>query len=474
MTISYSKQLYSNNASTELLYGIGPEDTSISVIDASKFPSPGSAEFFTATLDDGINIEIVRVGSVAGNSLAQLTRGIEGSTPRQFNSGTMVEARLTSAAIRDFARTLDIMTPVGLVTDLAAPETLNDHSYVIAEGDDTGSPIVATVGGNVWHLLNYPIQRVSQESTVITSTSVEYTSVDDLSTVFTPKGLVVQFVTGANRGQCRLVTTATSSTLSWSTPLVNPVSSGDAFTVSQSIASKFQTFIGVDVVTLTQVNTAVEDGISAHVAASDPHTQYTTDAEATTIANSAVSAHVALIDPHTQYTTDAEATTIANSSASSVVSAHVAASDPHTQYTTDAEATTIANSAASSAVSAHVAASNPHSQYITIPGLGDGQDWNVSPAYAYSTYYPNTTGRSILVNVLISTIGGVGDPGTWGLTVKQTSGAGSPAVVSQCSTYGSGIDTGTHSTMSAVIPNGYSFSVVPTGVLGTMSVAVLS
>ncbi|MBP8292211.1 MAG: hypothetical protein KAX65_05525, partial [Caldilineaceae bacterium] len=50
---------------------------------------------------------------------------------------------------------------------------------------------------------------------------------------------------------------------------------------------------------------------SAHVAAADPHTQYTTDDEATDIANDAVVAHVAAADPHTQYTTDDEATALA-------------------------------------------------------------------------------------------------------------------------------------------------------------------
>lgn len=58
--------------------------------------------------------------------------------------------------------------------------------------------------------------------------------------------------------------------------------------------------------------TAVGGDLAAHIAAPDPHPQYTTDAEVA----SAIGAHVALPDPHTQYTTDAEATSLANSAVS--------------------------------------------------------------------------------------------------------------------------------------------------------------
>ena len=61
----------------------------------------------------------------------------------------------------------------------------------------------------------------------------------------------------------------------------------------------------------------VPGALTAHLAASDPHSQYATDSD--------LSAHVSASNPHPVYATDAD------------LAAHVSASDPHPQYTTAAE-----------------------------------------------------------------------------------------------------------------------------------------
>jgi hypothetical protein len=53
----------------------------------------------------------------------------------------------------------------------------------------------------------------------------------------------------------------------------------------------------------------------------------------------ALAAHVAASDPHTQYTTTAEATTIANTSSQNAINSHLAGSDPHPQYASDDQLT---------------------------------------------------------------------------------------------------------------------------------------
>lgn len=53
-------------------------------------------------------------------------------------------------------------------------------------------------------------------------------------------------------------------------------------------------------------NAEVTAAIAAHEAAGDPHPQYTTAAEASTIADAAVATHVALADPHAQYQKESE------------------------------------------------------------------------------------------------------------------------------------------------------------------------
>jgi len=83
----------------------------------------------------------------------------------------------------------------------------------------------------------------------------------------------------------------------------------------------------------------------------------------TAVANAAVAAHVALPDPHTQYTTDAEATTIANTQSAAAIVTHVAQPDPHPQY---AEASELA---------AHVGdTANPHATTKAQVGLGNADN----------------------------------------------------------------------------------------------------
>ena len=61
--------LFTNNASTTLSAAISSTSaTSISVASSSTFPSPGAGEYFYATIDDGTNIEIVKVTAVSGTT----------------------------------------------------------------------------------------------------------------------------------------------------------------------------------------------------------------------------------------------------------------------------------------------------------------------------------------------------------------------------------------------------------------------
>lgn len=83
---------------------------------------------------------------------------------------------------------------------------------------------------------------------------------------------------------------------------------------------------------ITRVNLAADPaftaGLTAHVAAADPHPGYMTTAEDVAI----MSAHVAAADPHPGYMTTAED--------AAIMSAHVAAADPHPGYLTSAEGDT--------------------------------------------------------------------------------------------------------------------------------------
>jgi hypothetical protein len=75
---------------------------------------------------------------------------------------------------------------------------------------------------------------------------------------------------------------------------------------------------------------------------------------------------------------------------------HEGASDPHPQYTTNAEATTIADTEAAAAVSTHVGLSDPHSQYLKKATLTAKGDLYVATASGVVTRLPIDTDGKVL------------------------------------------------------------------------------
>jgi len=93
---------FTNNARTSLSSGITSAATSISVTDASVFPTIAAGDYFYMTLENlaGTSIEIVKVTSVSGNTLT-VTRAQDNTTAAAFSSGDKAELRLTVAALED-------------------------------------------------------------------------------------------------------------------------------------------------------------------------------------------------------------------------------------------------------------------------------------------------------------------------------------------------------------------------------------
>lgn len=113
-------QLFSNNASTTLSAGITNSATSISVTDGSVFSDPNSVaeDFELLTIDDGVNIEIVKVTDRTTNTLTVI-RGVEGTTASAFSSGATIESRVTKGTL----------------------ETLLQDNYVRSASSTTGSTL---------------------------------------------------------------------------------------------------------------------------------------------------------------------------------------------------------------------------------------------------------------------------------------------------------------------------------------------
>lgn len=239
--IEYSKQLYANNASTQLASSVLPADTVITVSNGSSFPQPTPGSYFLVTLSNGVNIEIVKVTGRSGNSLTGCVRGQEGTPASPFSAGTRVELRPTAATLQAFTRLMDLLAPAALLTDLKKPEELNNNSYLVSETDDAGNPIITFASIGRWRFVNYPYVLIEQAIAVQPSTtSLPYSSSLNLANLFVNDGMIVQFTTGLNRGQCRKVRSANASSISWQEPLPFTPLIGDRFEVYQSSTSQYR------------------------------------------------------------------------------------------------------------------------------------------------------------------------------------------------------------------------------------------
>lgn len=239
MAITYLKQLFSNNASTSLSASVNPFDTIISVVDGSRFPAPGPDSSFLVTISNGADLEVIEVRGRSGNTFTGCVRGREGTSAQAFAAASRVENRLTAGTIAQFARLSDRLTPATTLAELAKTELLNNNSYLIAEADNAGNPIIAVASLGRWRFVNYPALVLDQlVDTVFTATSVGYAGSTDLSDLFSERGLIIQFTTGQNRGQCRIVQAASSSNIAWATPLPYTLLQGDRFEIYQSSTAK--------------------------------------------------------------------------------------------------------------------------------------------------------------------------------------------------------------------------------------------
>ena len=134
-------QLYSNNAETTLNGAITNVATSITVADGTVFNAPTSSEYELATLDDNVNIEIVRIDDVTGNVLT-VVRGQEGTTGTAFADGADIYGRLTKGTLEQLVQndpdgnargllTVNIQPGRGVVTAVASA------TYAVAVGYGT-------------------------------------------------------------------------------------------------------------------------------------------------------------------------------------------------------------------------------------------------------------------------------------------------------------------------------------------------
>lgn len=95
-------RLYKNNASNTLNGAITDSDTTITLNDASSFPTPGAGEIAYATLDDqNGTVEVISYTGISTNDLTGVTRAQEGTSASAFDDGDLIEQRATALSFTD-------------------------------------------------------------------------------------------------------------------------------------------------------------------------------------------------------------------------------------------------------------------------------------------------------------------------------------------------------------------------------------
>ena len=90
--------LFKNNAETTLSSGINDAVTTVPVTSAAVFPTPNANNVFFATIDDGTNIETVKVTAISSNDLT-VVRAQDNTSAAAFSSGAKIELRLTAKVL---------------------------------------------------------------------------------------------------------------------------------------------------------------------------------------------------------------------------------------------------------------------------------------------------------------------------------------------------------------------------------------
>ena len=174
---------FSNNAKTTLSSALSTTATSVSVADASKFPTLGTGDYTYATiaeLSNSSNLEIVKVTAISSNTLT-VVRAQQGTSALSFSSGDLCEVRVTAGtieeAITDVSDTLATVATTGAYSDLSGTPDLS--SYI----DLTDLSVTVNSAGTANLTYDNATGGFSYTPPDLSGYLTSYTETDTLSTV---------------------------------------------------------------------------------------------------------------------------------------------------------------------------------------------------------------------------------------------------------------------------------------------------
>ena len=248
MTIS--NQVFVDSVSTTAAAAIGPTDTTITVVDASKFPTLSAGQYFEVTLASGTAVEVINITGKSGNTLTGCVRGQSGHPAQSFAAGSLVEGRISAQTLSSFARLVDRMDVLPSVVALQNSKTVNSNSYVCANSDVNGGSIVALNNlDGTWSFPSHSLISIAGTISSISNGTLQSAAITNQITTLVPNQYLIQMTSGAAIGQVRPVTSTGAGSITFSppfTPVSGNVAVGDSFRVLQSSSSVMQNFVNTN------------------------------------------------------------------------------------------------------------------------------------------------------------------------------------------------------------------------------------
>lgn len=143
-------QLFVNNGKTTLAATLANGATSATITDGSIFPAVAAPDFMLVTLDDGTNIEIVKITAhTAASTTITISRAADGSTQYAGTwaaSSTKVECRITKGGLAGVLRnpSVQAVTSSATVTPNADTDdvvTITAQAAGLTLANPSGTPV---------------------------------------------------------------------------------------------------------------------------------------------------------------------------------------------------------------------------------------------------------------------------------------------------------------------------------------------
>lgn len=147
-----AKLLFANNAATTLAADAAIGATQLTLTSATAFPTPSNSNYYYVTLDDGTNIEVVKVTGKS-SSILVVTRAQEGTSARAWSTGAKVELRETAATLNQFVQNEGVVASSSMLLRIpgatTASNTVGTDAIGIGSNPTPSGQTSIAIGGGV-------------------------------------------------------------------------------------------------------------------------------------------------------------------------------------------------------------------------------------------------------------------------------------------------------------------------------------